>query len=397
MPAMCEDELRKALKNPETLFGYFIFCRDPIFDLRELLDSFKRTKLQVLASVMQLPGRSGLKKAELIDAIYDCCIESNLLHSILCRLEGKELSVFHEIMNADIYYVEDADFPYDFALTLLYYNVITAFYIGNRIVIVTFPEFKKQYVEALEELQAMLDEAADELDEYACAAANLYGAIPMEDFVRIYLERSGNDSDEETVRYMLADLIGDDAESEAPYRLRGDLLISDELEDWEEEELEDLMGHSRERPLYVPPQEQFLPYADWLYYEERPAHRDFMEFVRSKEGKNPQDAAAYKLLVGEICAGLRQWAQAWESFGILESFGVKLRTPKEIKRAAKLIEQMSDDTRIWGRNGMTPNELRAQEPTKTPYKNPARNVGRNDPCPCGSGKKYKYCCGRLLH
>ncbi|MCB1236940.1 MAG: SEC-C domain-containing protein, partial [Verrucomicrobiae bacterium] len=21
-------------------------------------------------------------------------------------------------------------------------------------------------------------------------------------------------------------------------------------------------------------------------------------------------------------------------------------------------------------------------------------VGRNDPCPCGSGKKYKACCGR---
>ncbi|MDO4288557.1 MAG: SEC-C metal-binding domain-containing protein, partial [Eubacterium sp.] len=21
-------------------------------------------------------------------------------------------------------------------------------------------------------------------------------------------------------------------------------------------------------------------------------------------------------------------------------------------------------------------------------------VGRNDPCPCGSGKKYKKCCGR---
>jgi preprotein translocase subunit SecA len=21
-------------------------------------------------------------------------------------------------------------------------------------------------------------------------------------------------------------------------------------------------------------------------------------------------------------------------------------------------------------------------------------VGRNDPCPCGSGKKYKHCCGK---
>ncbi|MBA7659749.1 Protein translocase subunit SecA [subsurface metagenome] len=24
----------------------------------------------------------------------------------------------------------------------------------------------------------------------------------------------------------------------------------------------------------------------------------------------------------------------------------------------------------------------------------AKKVGRNDPCPCGSGKKYKKCCGR---
>ena len=25
-----------------------------------------------------------------------------------------------------------------------------------------------------------------------------------------------------------------------------------------------------------------------------------------------------------------------------------------------------------------------------------KKVGRNDPCPCGSGKKYKYCCGKKL-
>ncbi len=31
----------------------------------------------------------------------------------------------------------------------------------------------------------------------------------------------------------------------------------------------------------------------------------------------------------------------------------------------------------------------------TPPKRPAANVGRNDPCPCGSGKKYKQCCGRV--
>jgi uncharacterized protein YecA (UPF0149 family) len=27
-----------------------------------------------------------------------------------------------------------------------------------------------------------------------------------------------------------------------------------------------------------------------------------------------------------------------------------------------------------------------------PAHNPLRHVGRNDPCPCGSGKKAKRCC-----
>jgi hypothetical protein len=29
---------------------------------------------------------------------------------------------------------------------------------------------------------------------------------------------------------------------------------------------------------------------------------------------------------------------------------------------------------------------------EAPYVNPLRGIGRNDPCPCGSGKKYKRCC-----
>ena len=35
-----------------------------------------------------------------------------------------------------------------------------------------------------------------------------------------------------------------------------------------------------------------------------------------------------------------------------------------------------------------------QEKTHAPIVNTEPKVGRNDPCPCGSGKKYKNCCGR---
>jgi preprotein translocase subunit SecA len=30
-----------------------------------------------------------------------------------------------------------------------------------------------------------------------------------------------------------------------------------------------------------------------------------------------------------------------------------------------------------------------------PFTRASPKVGRNDPCPCGSGKKYKFCHGRI--
>ena len=36
----------------------------------------------------------------------------------------------------------------------------------------------------------------------------------------------------------------------------------------------------------------------------------------------------------------------------------------------------------------------AQQPA-TPFKRSDRKIGRNELCPCGSGKKYKACCGAL--
>jgi len=46
---------------------------------------------------------------------------------------------------------------------------------------------------------------------------------------------------------------------------------------------------------------------------------------------------------------------------------------------------------------VTLNESRLanDDPTNMPpvfYAPPAAKVGRNEPCPCGSGKKYKKCC-----
>ena len=38
--------------------------------------------------------------------------------------------------------------------------------------------------------------------------------------------------------------------------------------------------------------------------------------------------------------------------------------------------------------------LYKEQKLSTTFRREGKKIGRNDPCPCGSGKKYKNCCGR---
>jgi uncharacterized protein len=69
----------------------------------------------------------------------------------------------------------------------------------------------------------------------------------------------------------------------------------------------------------------------------------------------------------------------WEEKGVLNPF-TEL-TPLELGDALKL--GTLGVHKFWSDFEGSPSPIRAAE---TP--------GRNDPCPCGSGKKYKRCCGR---
>jgi SEC-C motif-containing protein len=53
-----------------------------------------------------------------------------------------------------------------------------------------------------------------------------------------------------------------------------------------------------------------------------------------------------------------------------------------------VIQEKSEFHRVGGRWLYT----RAVRTGPAPFKSAAPKAGRNDPCPCGSGKKYKHCC-----
>ena len=76
---------------------------------------------------------------------------------------------------------------------------------------------------------------------------------------------------------------------------------------------------------------------------------------------------------------------------IAEEFHRDSRVPQPFEAfAAEMLEEQADamfDLALLGRNIAEAEEVAAQGPAQS------TKVGRNEPCPCGSGKKYKFCCG----
>ncbi|MCI4453606.1 MAG: preprotein translocase subunit SecA [Thermodesulfobacterium sp.] len=70
-------------------------------------------------------------------------------------------------------------------------------------------------------------------------------------------------------------------------------------------------------------------------------------------------------------------------------FRIELREEAEKVQEMVLEEGEIDESRLeFAKKDVFAEEEKKNQPIK------AEKVGRNDPCPCGSGKKYKKCCGR---
>ncbi len=74
---------------------------------------------------------------------------------------------------------------------------------------------------------------------------------------------------------------------------------------------------------------------------------------------------------------------------------VRIQSQEEVAQAAEAIEERAE--RISNVTYTHPNEdgSVSEEPDVATLAGQVPKVGRNDPCPCGSGKKYKQCHGRL--
>ena len=116
--------------------------------------------------------------------------------------------------------------------------------------------------------------------------------------------------------------------------------------------------------------------------------------LRSYAQKNPKQE--YKREAFELFGTLVETVKL-ETTRIL--MRLRLQTEEQVQQAENMQAQAPALSNVQYRHpGVDEAEAESAEPTPAPKQVPVRGaakVGRNEPCPCGSGKKYKQCHGKL--
>lgn len=199
----------------------------------------------------------------------------------------------------------------------------------------------------------------------------------------------------------------------------------------------------RGKPYYVPGKKELLLYDNALYCEETPVTTALKKFLTTGlRLKDEQSEEVFQgLLYNARCVG----AGFQDLMQHLEKLGIRFRSTGDVQKFAELYQDFHNSTRMQCNRGYTPNEMAAMQPPEQRIPRSmsfgpnlrgmlasgamnaealqegvlgmnlpneelrasllgeiaaaagsgiTKKVGRNDPCPCGSGKKYKKCCGR---
>ncbi|MFD1174046.1 SEC-C metal-binding domain-containing protein [Oceanobacillus picturae] len=83
---------------------------------------------------------------------------------------------------------------------------------------------------------------------------------------------------------------------------------------------------------------------------------------------------------------------------------IELESMESVQQLTDYVVNLMNNTKQWFLKGFSPIEIREKSESElhplvkakknSPIPTENKKVGRNDTCPCGSGKKYKKCCGR---
>ena len=206
----------------------------------------------------------------------------------------------------------------------------------------------------------------------------------------------------------------------------------------------DLLDIQAGKDFYIPNEQEVRDYARNLYLSQKPAYQNFREFLQHEIGMTFDEANAEAMEIWDKIQFDIDFTEIVQYFiDVYED----LLDDIKIEEIIPLLQELNNNTRMQIHRGHTPNEMMrkgmeegrfSQRPTVVPGSaeaasllksaseelkemgvcvdfdsnavivpnnssqnnvfgqgdNSFKKIYPNDPCPCGSGKKFKKCCGK---
>ena len=360
--------IRKKLKNWSPI--------EKNFSLEYHLNRFTKAELTDIAKNLHINKISKLKKEELKNKILDSYEEKAEF-----IIENMNIEAFEYLLKVSIREIcENSD--RNIKINAVNYFRNRAFLFTGQVdgedVIIVPEELKKVILcKNSKELKKQL-EKNEEITKLFWGMCNYYGVVEIETFkklVKKYIDFDISDMNLEVILENAAEYYD---EFEFDGHFGNDILVDD---------VSDIFYQQCKRndlEFYPFTKEELLEAARVDFQNKTKAYNNLYDFFIKNFDMNSEEAEDLIISLDAEFKNNRKPSEIMKAF--LANFDIS--SLEEANFIGNEVMKFFNNTRLWVTKGYTPEEL---NPTTVIKK---EKVGRNDPCPCGSGKKYKKCCGK---
>lgn len=331
----------------------------PIKGVRNIYDSLRQ---------------SGKKNKKGMIRDIEAYLKSNS-HHILNEFMQIDLNQLSLIMERGIFYVKGKE------LVDYYLYLMTGFCyvmdIHNQYAL-WMPEDLKEVLRP--HLPKLLEQVnyRNQLVSFTTSCMNLYGALHENQYFEILKDLFAKDEAEYEIYKEMYDIHFVDVmncQRDEAYLYHTDVAMDYDLS-------QTLL--SQNKPYYIPSLEELLKYEDETYIRTSKEKVELERILLSHLSipEHLSDDLIYPIKVALESEDLEVLID------VLEMFQIDIESDYEAQRVMERIMAFKQEVRMWIHHGHTEKEV-----NKLLQRHHLK-VGRNSPCPCGSGKKYKKCCGK---
>ncbi|NLY37479.1 MAG: hypothetical protein GX046_09660 [Tissierellia bacterium] len=162
-------------------------------------------------------------------------------------------------------------------------------------------------------------------------------------------------------------------------------------------EFEYMIEEKANKPYYIPSKKELFTYLDDDYFKKNPHYNRLLDYIKKSFPHIAQEDI--EEMGHEIHYSFVDEFNMEYIFSLFDKRDLVFESEKQMGDMLNLIMGLANSTQLWENNGFSPSEMsriiqrdKSKALVDEPNIRKNKKTGRNDPCPCGSGKKYKKCC-----